>query len=172
MRFMIYNGAMQTTSSPAKVATGTSLKTMLQIAPLVPMRVVGWGFSGDASAAATPGTVDFIEGDVAATVTANVAADITAWDPEALVFLSNGGAMSTFFTLSTSGTGFTATVEGSITTTRNLDGPQLIAPTTQFLEGFTLGDRPVIQKGKFARIRANFAASVNIFCYVVLTVGE
>ena len=168
MQFVIANGPMQTTAPVAKVATGTSTKTMLQVLPLVPMRIVEWGWSGDASAAATPGQVELIEsGNVAATVTASVAADITAQDAEAMLF----NAPATFLTLSTAGTGYTATVEGTVTATRNLAGPQLIAPTNQFVEQFPLGYRPFVPgttNNKIMRIRNTFGTSVNANCYVTV----
>lgn len=173
MRFLIFNGAKNTTAAPVKVTTGTAIKTMLQIAPLVPMYVVEWGFSVDGSAAATPGEVELVEtGAIAATVTATASADITAYDADALLWVAGGGSMSSFFTLSTSGTGYTATVEGSTTVARNLAGPQLVAPTTELIEQFPLGDRPLLQSGDFTRIRCTFGAAVNAYCYVILSVGQ
>jgi hypothetical protein len=170
MQFLIANGAMQTTAAFVKVATGTTIKSMLQVLPLVPMRIVEWGWSGDASAAATPGQVELIDtGSVAATVTANVAADLTQYDAEALLFNAN----ATFFTLSTTGTGFTASAEGTITAVRNLAGPQQIASTNQFIEQFPLGYRPVVPgtaSNKIMRIRNTFGTSVNAYCYVIVEV--
>lgn len=168
MQFEIANGPMQTTAAFAKVATGTSIKTMLQVLCLVPMRIVEWGWSGDASAAATPGQVELIDtGNIAATVTASVAADITQYDEAAMLFNSN----STFFTLSTSGTGYTASAEGSITAVRNLAGPQQIAGTNEFVQQFPLGYRPVVpgtSSNKIMRIRNTFGTSVNAYCYVIV----
>ncbi len=166
MLFTIFNGAMQTTGAPTKVATGTSNKTMLQVKPAnVPLRIVEWGCSFDASAAATPGVVELIDtGTVAATVTASVTADITQVDAEAVHFNSN----STFFTLSTITTGYTATIEGSVAAVRNLGGPQLIAPTNQFIEQFPLGYRPYLIVANYMRIRMTFGTTVNAFCYVLV----
>jgi hypothetical protein len=168
MQFSIYNGAMQTTVAPAKVATGATIKTMLQVLPLIPMRIVEWGCSFDASAAATPGVIELIEtAAVAATVTANVAADITQTDAEAIQFNSN----ATFFTLTTTGTGYTATIEGTVAAVRNLAAPQLIAPTNQFIEQFPLGYRPLVPgtaSNKIMRVRMTFGTTVNAFCYVAV----
>jgi len=170
MQFLIGNGPMQTTTAFAKVATGATIKTMLQVLPLVPMRIVEWGCSFDASAAATPGQVELIDtGAVAGTVTASVAADLTQYDAEALLFNAN----ATFFTLSTSGTGYTCTSEGTITAVRNLAGPQLIAPTNQFIEQFPLGYRPLVPgttANKIMRIRMTFGTTVNTYCYVIVEV--
>lgn len=166
MLFTIFNGAMQTTSAPVKVATGTSLKTMLQVKPAgPPLRIVEWGCSFDGSAAATPGVIELIDtATVAATVTASVAADITQVDAEAAQFNAN----STFFTLSTITTGYTATIEGSVAAVRNLAAPQLIAPTNQFIEQFPLGYRPYMIAANYMRIRMTFGTTINAFCYVTV----
>ncbi len=164
MLMLIGNGPMQTTAAFAKVTTSTGIKTLLQVKPVVPMRIVEWGISFDGSSAATPGAVELIETDVAATVTASVAADITQLDGEALLY----NTPATFLTLSTSGTGYTATVEGSTAAVRNLAGPQLIAPTNQFIEQFPLGYRPLVQGAKFMRIRVTFGTAINAYCYVVV----
>ncbi len=167
MQFLIPNGPMQTTAAFAKVAVST-IKTMLQVLPLVPMKIVEWGCSFDGSAAATPGAVELIEtAAIAATVTASVAADLTQYDADAIQFNSN----STFFTLSTAGTGYTATIEGSVAAVRNLAAPQLIAPTNQFIEQFPLGYRPTVPgtaSNKIARIRMTFGTTVNAFCYMIV----
>jgi len=165
MIYLIGNGPMPTTAAFAAVTTGTSIKTLLQLKPLVTCRVVEWGISFDGSAAATPGKIELIETDVAATVTASVAADITGVDGEAVHF---GDPTSNFISVGTSATGYTSTVEGTITSVRNLDGPQFIAPTTQFIKQFPLGQEPIIRAAKFGRIRVTFGAAVNAYCYLKL----
>jgi hypothetical protein len=168
-RYLIANGPMQTTAAFATVATGTSIKTMLQVKPGTTnaIKIVEWGISFDGSAAATPGKVELIETDVAATVTASVANDITKYDADAL----NGGDPTTsLIAVGTTSTGYTASGEGSITAVRNLDGPQFIAPTNQYIKQFPLGERPVIQPSKFARIRVTFCTTVNCYCYMIIEV--
>jgi hypothetical protein len=167
--YLIPNGAMQTTAGFVKVATGTAIKTMLQFKPgaTTAFKIVEWGVSYDGSAAATPGEVELIETDVAATVTASVANDITKYDPMALL---NGDPTTALISVGVSATGYTASAEGSITAVRNLDGSQLIAPTNQFIKQFPLGREPVVQSGKFGRIRVTFGTTVNMYCYVVVEV--
>ena len=84
--FLIANGPMQTTAAFAAVTTGTSIKTLLQLKASATkvLKIKEWGISFDGSAAATPIKVELIETDVAATVTASVAADITKVDGDAL----------------------------------------------------------------------------------------
>lgn len=166
MQYLIANGPMQTTGSFAPVATGTGIKTMLQVKGVIPFKVVEWGFSFDGSAAATPGKCELIEtGTVFATVTASVNADITQYDGEALSF---GDPTTALITVGTAATGYTSTVEGSITAVRNLDGPQLIAPTNQYPKQFPLGYRPVVSAAKALRIRCLFGTTVNAYCYVII----
>lgn len=167
--YLIGNGPMQTTAAFATVTTGTAIKTLLQIKPsaTIVARIVEWGISFDGSAAATPGKVELIETDVAATVTASVANDITKLDSDAL---SGGDPTTNLIQAGTSATGYTATVEGSITAVRNLDAPILLPPTSPYVKQFPLGREPIIQVNKFARIRVTFGAAVNAYCYVVVQV--
>lgn len=167
--YLIGNGPMPTTAAFAAVATGTSIKTMLQIKPsaTIQAKIVEWGISFDGSSAATPGKVELIETDVAATVTAAVAADITKLDSDALM---GGDPTTNLIQVGTTSTGYTSSSEGTITSVRNLDGPQFIAPTTQFVKQFPLGQEPVIQISKFARIRVTFGTTVNCYCYCKLLV--
>lgn len=160
--YLFQNGAMPTTAAPVKVTTGVAIKTLLQVSAKsgVMGKVVEWGISFDASAAATPIEVELVEtGTVAATVTATVAADITALNP-------NDPAPATgFVTLGTANTGYTASAEGTITTTRELDF-QLVAPTNQYVKQFPLGREPQFGNGNMLRIRVTAAAAVNAYCYV------
>lgn len=168
MLYLIGNGPMQTTAAFAPVSTGTAIKTLLQVKPgaTAILRIVEWGISFDGAAAATPGRIELIETDVAATVTAAVANDITKYDSDALLA---GDPTTDWIAVGTSATGYTASVEGSITAVRNLAGPQFIAPTSQFIQQFPLGREPIIQPGKFGRIRVTFAAAVNAYCYMIVS---
>lgn len=169
MQYLIGNGPMQTTAAFATVTTGTAIKTMLQVKPgaTVVARIIEWGISFDGSAAATPGKIELIETDVAATVTASVTADITKYDGAALM---GGDPVTALISVGTAATGYTATVEGSTTSVRNLDGPQLIAPTSQFVKQFPLGREPIIQAAKFARVRVTFGTAVNAYCYMIVEI--
>ena len=163
MKFFIPNHAKNTTAAPAAVTTGTSIKTMLQVKPLCPLLVVEWGYFFDG----TPSDikVELVEVDAAATVTALVDADITR-----LMWVNDGVASSTFMTLGTSATGYTASAEGTVTVVRNLDAPQ-VTSLKAFVKSFPLGEEPVIQNGQFARIRVTAAAAVNMLCYMKLRTG-
>ncbi len=167
--YLIPNAPMQTTAAAAAVTTGTAIKTMLQVkaSATKPFIIVEWGISFDGSAAATPIKVELIETDVAATVTASVAADITKLDGEAL---SGGDPTTNLIPVGTTSTGYTATGEGTIAATRDLDGPQFIAPTNQYIKQFPLGREAVVQVSKFARIRVTAGTAVNAYCYMIIQV--
>lgn len=164
MRYLIANGPMQTTAAFAAVASGTAIKTMLQVKPFVPVWIVEWGISFDGFAAALPGKVELIETDVAATVTASVDNDVTKYGAVGDGVVASVGAL----TLSTSATGYTASGEGSITAVRNLDAPIFLPPTGPYVKQFPLGERPLIQVAKFGRIRITFGTTVNVYCYMIL----
>lgn len=158
---------MQTTAKFASVATGTSIKTMLQVKPgtTQTLRIVEWGIAFDGSAAAAGIAVELIETDVAATVTASAAADITKLDGDAL---AAGDPTTAVFAVGTTSTGYTSSGEGSITAIRNLAGPLFLQPTGPTIIQLPLGDEPVIQPSKFARIRVHAGASVGCYCYMKL----
>lgn len=167
--YLIANGPMQTTAAFATLSTGATIKTLLQVVPsaTIVAKIKEWGISFDGTAVATPGKVELIETDVAATVTASVANDITKLDANALM---GGNPTTNLIQVGAALTGYNASAEGSITAVRNLDGPQLIAPTNQFIKQFPLGLEPIIQVGKFARIRVTMPAAVNAYCYMILEI--
>lgn len=166
--YQIYNGPSPTTAGQVAVTTGTAIKTLLQVKPSATLaaKIIEWGISFDGSAAATPILVELLETDVAATVTAHVAAGIVKVDGDAL----NGGDPTTnLIQVGTTSTGYTGTAEGSITATRCFDVQQ-IAPTNQYVKQFPLGREPLIDIAKFARIRVTAGAAVNAICYMTVEI--
>jgi hypothetical protein len=166
--YLIGSGPMQTTAAFATLATGATIKTLLQVVAgaTVSLGVVEWGVSFDGSSATTPGKVELIETDVGATITQTVTSGITKYGPDAL---GQGDPVTAIIDCSsTTKTGYNASAEGAITAVRNLTGPQLISPTTQFIQQFPLGREPIIQIGKFGRIRVTFGTSVNAYAYMVV----
>lgn len=164
MLVLIQNGAMPTTAAPVKVTTGTSIKTLLQVklASGITGKVVEWGISFDGSAAATPIACELVEtGTVFATVTASVANDITRFNP------LEQDPTTALITVGINATGYTATVEGSITASREMDF-QLVAPSNQYIKQFPLGREPIVNAASALRIRVTAGTAVNAYCYVIL----
>jgi FlaG/FlaF family flagellin (archaellin) len=166
MLYKILNGAAPTTASQVAVTTGTSIKTLLQVKPGATqvIKLVEWGISFDGSAAATPGIVELCVTDVAATVTAHVAAGIHKYDSGAL---AAGDPTTNIFAVGTTSTGYTSSGEGSITAVRQCDVQQ-IAPTNQTWFQFPLGREFVVNPSEFLRIRVKFGAAINAICYVLV----
>lgn len=167
-QYLIANGPMPTTASQAVVATGTSIITLLQVkaSATKPFKIKEWGISFDGSAAATPLKCELLETDVAATVTASAAADITKLDGEAL---SGGDPTTNLIPVGTTSTGYTSSSEGSITAVRMFD-LQLIAPTNQYVKQYPLGCEPIVQVSKFGRIRVKAGTTVNAYCYMIIEI--
>lgn len=163
--YKIGNYAMPTTAAVVKVTTGTAVKTMLQVkSATLAMRIIEWGISFDGSAAATPINCELMtSGAIAATVTAHSETGVVKLGPN----VSDQLAAATVFSLGTSTTGFTATVEGSITAVKMFDN-QLIAPTNQYVKQFPLGREPVALAADYLRIRVTAGAAVNALCYVIV----
>jgi hypothetical protein len=157
--YRAYNWATPTTAAPTLVTTGTAVKTMLQLATPATQEItiVEWGVFIDA--ASTGGVkVELIDTDtVAATVTAHVAAGLTKMNAPA--------DRTSNLTLGTSASGYTATAEGTITTTRLLDMTFLTSQAKEWHQ-YPLGREPQLQPSKFLRVRVTTAAAVNLGCYI------
>lgn len=167
--YLIANGPMPTTAAQAVVATGTAIKTMLQVkaGASTPIKIKEWGISFDGSAAATPIKCELLEtGTVAATVTAHTVTGIVDQNAEALAVAD---VTTNLIPVGTAATGYTATAEGAITATRMFD-VQLIAPTNQYVKQFPLGMEPVININSIGRIRVTAGTTVNAYCYMIVEV--
>lgn len=143
-----------------RVATGTALKTLLQIGvPAgVPINILGWGVSFRGVAAADPpGECYLIDSDVAATVT-SLTADAWRLPTEAASRCVGGAAL----------TGHTATAEGTITASRLLDAQQ-VHPQVGYSVWFPPGREPRVYNAaaRFLRVRANFSVGIDAVPWVV-----
>lgn len=141
---------MPTTAAQASVTTGTAIKTMLQLATpsTRQIQVLAWGFSCDDPPGADA-VIELLQTDVAATVTAHVAAGVQPLDPN---------APASLLTLGVSATGYTGTAEGSTTATRVFDavGLDSVAGNSQlsYVYQFLPDERPIVAISKFLRVRA------------------
>lgn len=161
MRYRIYNAPMPTSASIVPVTTGTAIKTLLQLKPFNVGKIVAWGISFDGSASATPIICELLEtGTVFATVTASADADCYKLDGADQAVASVAG-----LTLATSGTGYTASAEGTVTATKIFDA-QLVAPTNQYVYQFPLGQEPKMLIGNAYRIRVKAGTAVNALCFI------
>lgn len=161
-RYKTWNAPMATTAALAKVTTGTTIKTMLQVATpsTRQLQLISWGFSCDSAPASGSLIVELLQTDVAATVTAHVAAGVQPLDPN---------APPSLMTLGTAATGYSASAEGTITATRSFDTYQVPAYQIEpaYPYQFMPDERPIIAVSKFLRVRVTATAAVNMLCWLV-----
>lgn len=159
-QYVAWNTAMPTTAMRAAVTTGTAVKTMLQIATPATrhIKVKRWGVRFDTAPTAII-RCELLQTDVAATVTAHVAAGVQPYD--------DSGGPASLMTLGTSATGYTATAEGAITATRTAD--EWIAPigVSYYDYEWSLGCEFEMPVSKFLRVRMTTATANNALCFVV-----
>jgi hypothetical protein len=165
--YKVYNGPMPTTVSQVAVTTSTALKTLQQLkpGPTQVIKVREWGISFDGSALATPGIVELCETDVAATVTAYVAADIHKYDALALLA---GDPTTSMIAVGTAASGYTASAEGAITALRQGDAQQIMGMNQWAYQWVVPDGGFILQPGKFGRIRVKFAAGVNAISWMLI----
>lgn len=135
-----------------EVATGTAIKTLLQVATpsTTNIRVVAWGVSFDGIVVTNPaGQVTLIDTDVAATV--------TTLTPEEW---GNADSQASLCVGGTTATGYSATAEGTIAGSTILDG-QNVHPQTGYSIWFPERERPIVKASRFLRVRALFSVDIN-----------
>lgn len=159
-QYIAYNFAMPTTAAPVPVTTGTAIKTMLQLATPATedIAVIRWGITFDGTATAAPIKVELIDTDVAATVTAHVLAGLGR--------TTRPLGPTSSLTLSTTGSGYTASAEGTPGATSRLLDFQPVPPNGGYIFQFPLEQEPVVPQSRFLRIRVTAAAAVNASCWV------
>jgi hypothetical protein len=156
----MWNAASPTTGALGHVTTGSgAVKTMLQLEDATyDYTICAWGFSFDGAAVAAGIQVSLLEQDVAATVTAHVAAGLVKWD--------DPNAVASSATLGTANTGYTSSGENSPTVSRVFDS-QKVDPAAGYAYEFSLGMRPKLLHGRFLKVRVDVAAAaVNMICFI------
>lgn len=160
--YTAWNTAAPTTAMRTAVTTGTAVKTMLQIATpsTRDLQVVRWGVRFDTAPTAII-RCELVQTDVAATVTAHVAAGVQPYDDP------NGPA--SLVTLGTSATGYTASAEGTITATRT--GDEWICPigVSYYDYEWSMGREFRVPVSKFLRVRVTTATANNMLTYISWT---
>ena len=157
-RYIVFNGAAPTTAAQVPVATGTAIKTLVQVATpsTTGLHIIEWGISFDGTSSANaPGKCELLQTDVAATSGTSLTPSIYGVDTTASLCVGGTGA-----------TNFSPTVEGTITSTRVFDA-QLVSPTSGYSKQFPLGREPFVPASKFLRVRVTFAVTVNAYAYII-----
>lgn len=165
-RYRAWNSAMVTTAAPAAVTTGTSIKTMLQLAAPSTRQIMllGWGYSIDDPPGADA-VIDLIQSDTAATVTAHGASGVQPINP---------GSPASLLTLGTSATGFTSSSETAPVTTKTFDAVSIssvsaeAAPSMRYEYFWLPGEGPVVAVSTFVRLRATTpTTAVDMRCWLL-----
>lgn len=155
----LYQAIPKASHAIVEVATGTAIKTVLQVATptTTDIRVVAWGLSFDGASPTDPaGICTLIDVDVAATVT-----DLTPepWEsPLVQASLCIGSAGNK--------TGYNATAEGTIAASRILDGEE-VHPQSGYSLWFPDNKRPRVAVSRFLRIRTLFGITVNCVPWII-----
>lgn len=152
------NGASPTTAAQVVVATGTSIKTLQQVATpaTTGLTIVEWGISVDTPASSGTVKVELLQTDVAAT--GGTSLTPTVWgDPNAPASLCVGG---------TGATNFSPSAEGTITAVRMFDVQLLVGPFV-YVKQFPLGREPEVPISKFLRVRVTASVTVNAYSYII-----
>jgi hypothetical protein len=159
-RYTAWNGPMPTAAAQQSVTTGTTIKTMMQLAlPSTRMcQVISWGFS---LSGVPNGTIELLSGDVADTVTAYVASGIQPIDPNAPASLMQ---------LGTALSGYSASAQGAMTAVRVHDS-QLVTNTAgenelNYSYQFMPDERPMVGVSKFLKVRATTGTAVTMQCFI------
>lgn len=159
--YQVVNGAAPGAAAPVAVTSAAVVKTMIQLSTSASseLRVTEWWWEGNASAAATPVTVELLRHGTGpcTTVTAYVAADILKYEPN---------SRNSLITLGTSNSGFTATAEVTPATAPN-SITHFVPPTSGIYIQYPLGREPEVAVSTFLRIRNTAPAAINVYCGVV-----
>lgn len=166
-RYKTWNGPMPTGASQQAVTTGTTIKTMLQLATPTTRQcqVMAWGFSIDDPPGADS-VIELMATDVGATITQHVASGIQPLDPNAPASLMDISGVTK--------SGYSASAEGAIAATRVFDAVSLSSVSAEAAAGmvyayqFMPDERPIVGVSKFLRVRAfTPTTAVDLRCWFV-----
>ena len=151
--YIAFNAAYPTTAAPVKVATGTAIKTMLQISTpaSVAVRIVEWGISFDTPASASVIACELFGTTVGAT-------SGTAITPTEYSSFSAVPSLTT--TIWSPGT------EGTVANYRPFDLQQIVPPV-QYVKQWPLGREPQANLSQFVRVRVTASVTCNCSTYII-----
>ena len=163
--YAVMNGAAPGAAAPIAISTGTSIKTMLQLATNTTtpaLRFVEWWVEFDGSTAATPIKVELMRHTAKGqtTLTAYAAADIAR--------VNDPNAPASSIQLGTGLSGFSnTTAEIAPTGTQVSLETHYVPPTSGIYVQFPLGREPEVQVAAYARVRTTAGAAVNCLAGVM-----
>lgn len=164
--YLLNSAASAAAAAPTKITTVNGIKTVLQVLhPTLSLIVIEWGVSFDQSTAQAPVTAELCHTTtVAATVTAAVANDVTQY--------SDPTANSPALTLSTTGTGYNASAEGTVVAPVRSGDLQLLPPSSPWYKQLPEGEEFVVPAAGVLRVRITAAVTtIGLYAYVKFELG-
>ena len=151
--YIAMNAAYPTTAAPVKIATGTAVKTMLQISTpaSVAARIVEWGCSFD-----TPATASIINVELFGTTVA--ATGGTGITPTEYSSFSGVPSLTTVT--------WAPSTEGTVANYRPLD-LQTIVPPYVYDKQWPLGREPQINLSQYVRVRVTASVTCNMYTWIL-----
>jgi hypothetical protein len=154
-QYKVHSAAVNTTAAPVRIATGTAIKTLLQVTAgsARAITIISWEISFDGvTASAVPVPVELIETTTVAG-TGGTSVTTTLWG------LGRDASQAT--------AAFAPSAEGTVSgTTRLLDYVDLSPNGGVYVRDFPLGREPVVLGSQVLRIRTTSAATVNAVCSI------
>ena len=158
--YMAYGAATAAlTAAPTFIATGTSIKTLIQLKPVALSVPVYWGLELETVPTAAIKCELLTTGTVNATVTAFAAGDI--------VKAGDSGGSASKLVLATSGSGYNAGAEGTITSTRLLDFKNIVIGESGFWKQVPLDrEHTTFDDANYLRLRVTTSVTINVLPFI------
>ena len=156
--YWVQNTPLGGAAAPAKVATGTTIKSMLQmtIPSTVALRIVEWGCSFD-----TPASASIINVELFGTTTALTTGSAGSFTPIEYASFSGVAGLSTC--LQAGSGAFTETTPSAV---RTLD-VQTIVPPAQYVKQWPLGREPQSNLSTYVRVRVTATVTCGMYSYII-----
>ena len=156
--YWVQNTPLGGAAAPAKVATGTTIKSMLQmtIPSTVALRIVEWGCSFD-----TPASASIINVELFGTTTALTTGSAGSFTPIEYATFSGVAGLSTC--LQAGSGAFTETTPSAV---RTLD-VQTIVPPAQYVKQWPLGREPQSNLSTYVRVRVTATVTCGMYSYII-----
>ena len=156
--YWVQNTPLGGAAAPAKVATGTAIKSMLQltIPSSVAVRIVEWGFSLD-----TPATASIANVELFGHLTTLTTGSAGSFTP---VEYASFSAVPGLTTCLQAGSG--AFTETTPTSYRPFD-VQTVVPPINYVKQWPLGREPQSNLSTFVGIRVTASVTANMYAYII-----
>ncbi len=156
--YWVQNTPLGGAAAPGKVATGTTIKSMLQmtIPSSVAMRIVEWGCSFD-----TPASASIVNVELLGTTTVLTTGSAGSFTP--VEYASFSGVPSLSTCLQAGSGAFTETTPAAY---RPID-IQTVVPPVQYVKQWPLGREPQSNSTTYVRVRVTATVTCGMYAYIL-----